>query len=288
MPHGSGSGIFAWPHTYAQLSLFLKNDRSRHPTVRGSSPIAGEVCDEGRSDLSYESYGTQYPTDRSIASPPSDNPRTNGTILRSRRPAYVSISSREHSFYQARGRGSDGVLVGLLDAVDALQRLRNSGEGNPPTAQDAQVSDQPTDMESRVPPNALIVQDVDGPMAAQHSLNSAANRRSRGSFSEVNDAPLDARAPHLSTDLHSCADTGDAAAGAPDYPLDDNTAPANNSTHEGAVPPPVDTRAPPAPPLRRVRARGVFIIGNGAPIRIDEVIEVHLRDGVDGQVDFVI
>lgn len=31
----------------------------------------------------------------------------------------------------------------------------------------------------------------------------------------------------------------------------------------------------------------VFVVGNGAPIKIDEGITVHLRDGADGRVDFV-
>ena len=58
--------------------------------------------------------------------------------------------------------------------------------------------------------------------------------------------------------------------------------------HEGSAEPQVNMNAPSTPPLRRVRTRGAFIIGNGAPIKIDEGIEVYLRDGADGQVDFVI
>ena len=58
-----------------------------------------------------------------------------------------------------------------------------------------------------------------------------------------------------------------------------------NST--GAALPTANVRGSSTPPHRRIRSRGVFIVGNGAPIKIDEGIEVHLRDGVEGQVDFV-
>jgi hypothetical protein len=116
-------------------------------------------------------------------------------------------------------------------------------------------------------PNVLIameVRDADGPVA------------------------VDVKGPRPSANPHSRAGPRNVAANAPVHPVDDATAPTHNPTHEGAAPPPVDTRAPSVPPLRRVRARGVFIIGNGAPIKIDEGIEVNLRDGVDGQVDFII
>lgn len=83
----------------------------------------------------------------------------------------------------------------------------------------------------------------------------------------------------------------------------DSTNPANNTVtpsngpapppndgpaYDNPAPPTVDMRDASVPPPRRVRARGVFIIGNGAPIRIDESIEVRLKDGVGGQVDFII
>lgn len=50
----------------------------------------------------------------------------------------------------------------------------------------------------------------------------------------------------------------------------------------------IDVRDPSAPSTRRVWTRGVFIIGEGAPVKIDESIEVHLRDGADRQVNFII
>jgi len=35
-------------------------------------------------------------------------------------------------------------------------------------------------------------------------------------------------------------------------------------------------------------ARGTFVIGRSAPVKIDKGIEVYLRSGADGEVDFVI
>jgi hypothetical protein len=71
-------------------------------------------------------------------------------------------------------------------------------------------------------------------------------------------------------------------------PPDDITVPIRGLTDGGAALPTVNLRAPPTSPPRCVRYRGIFIIGNSAPVKIDEGIEVHLRDGVNGQVDFII
>ena len=71
-------------------------------------------------------------------------------------------------------------------------------------------------------------------------------------------------------------------------PIDGPVPPNDDPTHDGPAPPTTNTRMPSVPPLHRVRARGVFIIGNCAPVKIDGGIEVHLRDGVGGQVDFII
>lgn len=126
------------------------------------------------------------------------------------RSPYIAISSREHSLYQARRRGScgsDGTPPRVLNAIDALRRLYNSDlrAVNLSTGERTQVSN---------PPSDIIF-----------------------------------------------------------------------ATKGGAYNTPEDIRNPPP---RRARARGVFIVGNGAPIKIDEGIEVRLRDGVDGQVDFII
>lgn len=62
----------------------------------------------------------------------------------------------------------------------------------------------------------------------------------------------------------------------------------NSNGSHGGTPPPQINIAPSTPPLHRIRTRGAFLIGNGAPMKIDESIEVRLRDGANGQVDFII
>ena len=303
---------------YAQLFFFpQRNNHSCHLIARESAPIAGETLNEERSELSYVSYSDTYITDHSIVSPPSDNPGTDGTTPRGRRSPYIAISSREHSLYQARRRGSDGSLAGLLDAVNALQCLSNSNSQitNLPAGQDIQASNQLIDIKNQIThpsgdpqdeptdpatsasnlPNVMKVQDIAGPTGTQHPFNTAAKRRSRGPFiCDVYGSPprVEGTRPsmdtHPSADPHSRADAENVTASAPGHSPNDATAPAHDPVPEDAMPPPVDTRAPPVPPLRPVRARGVFIVGNGAPIRIDEGIEVHLRDGTDGRIDFII
>ena len=41
-------------------------------------------------------------------------------------------------------------------------------------------------------------------------------------------------------------------------------------------------------PETKTRTRGVFVIGCSAPVRVDEGIEVYLRSGANGEVDFII
>jgi hypothetical protein len=41
-------------------------------------------------------------------------------------------------------------------------------------------------------------------------------------------------------------------------------------------------------PEARRWTRGAFVIGRAAPVKIDKGIEVYLRSGADGEVDFVI
>ena len=226
----------------------------------------------------------------------------NETAPCGRKAPYVAISSREHSLYQAHRRESDVALTGLLDTVDAPRRLSNSGKRF--IGEGAQVSNQPTDVEHASVDaqteltglvasainllNAAEVREVDDPMGARHPSSVAANRRSYGPFSEVYSAPLDIKGSQLFTGLHDRTETGNITADARVHLVDDGTAPTHSPMHGGAVLPPVDMRTSPAPLLHRVRVRGVFVIGNGAPIKIDEGIEVHLRDSVDGQIDFII
>ena len=287
---------------YARLFFSQRNGRSHHPVARKSAPITGEISNEG-SELSYVSYSDRYITDCSIASPSSDDSRICGTTPRGRRSPYIGISSREHSLYQARRRGSDGSVVRILDVVDALQRLSSSNNqaASLPIGQDVLAIDirneethPPVDPQgepagpvtpSRSLPNAMGVQGVDSPTRTHTS----ANRHSRGPLiREIYDTALRVEGPHFLTDPHSHADAENIAVDAPGHSVDGTATPAHDPMREDTRPPPVDSRAPPVARLRRVHVRGVFVIGHGAPIEIDEGIEVHLRDGTDGRIDFII
>lgn len=100
----------------------------------------------------------------------------------------------------------------------------------------------------------------------------------------IDDIPADANGPHNFADVQGCPCGVNRASSSSLSSACDPTAPNHGQMHGAPVV--VDVGVPYPPP--RVRARGVFIVGNAAPIRIDEGIEVHLRDGVDGQVDFII
>jgi len=206
------------------------------------------------------------------------------------------MSSGEHSLHNASRRGS----VGLLDAVGALQRLSNSDMriSNPLPSIDNRVAYHPVDarnestsgrdMAGSLQIRGIVpgVQDPDGFVGAQHPPRITANEDLHLPSGEVDTTPLDVEGPDLPTNPRSHVGAENATTTASAFPVDSTTAPVHNPAYEGTAPPPVNT--PSVPPLRRVRTRGIFIIGNGAPIKIDEGLEVHLRDGVDGQVDFII
>jgi hypothetical protein len=62
-----------------------------------------------------------------------------------------------------------------------------------------------------------------------------------------------------------------------------------NGDHPVQVKDPTDKDiAPTSVALRRVCTRGAFVIDNGAPVKIDEGINVCLKQGINGQVNFVI
>lgn len=190
-----------------------------------------------------------------------------------RRPPYVPISSGEHSLYQVRKRGLEGTLVGFLGAIDGPQYLLRS-EGsipNPPAGQDIQVSDQHSD--------ASPYRETQNEPTGSETLEN--NPSNRGEVNRGSSGTPDVRMPHNSLGQPA---PGNVVPGPFTDADDDVTLPINSSVREGTAPTTVN---PSISPLRRVRFRGVFIVGNGAPIKIDEGIEVHLRDGVDGQVDFV-
>ena len=257
---------------YAVVFVSQKSAYS-HSRSAHEPASADEDSDDDQSELSYASYPSWYPADRSVASPSSANSGTNRSTPHGS-PDIVMLSEDESC--RPHTRGLEESLVGLLDAVSGLQRLSNpDGQTpNPSTGHGNQVFGQPAVMEHQVthtsadPLNesggpttpgsnsqnvvfASGVRDADDLVGARNLLSVATNGRVHGPSGQVDDAP------------RSHEDTRNAA------------------------PPPTNTRAHPAPPLRRVRTRGVFIIGDGAPIRIDDGIEVHLRDGVDGQVDFI-
>ena len=248
-------------------------------TDLGSVLAPGQSCDgrldEERTELSYVSYEDQYYVDRSL--PPSDEPGSNGTSPRGPRSPYVAISSQERSLYLPYRRGT-GVLDepsgGALNAVDISQHLSSPNiRSNLSTGESPRVSNPPIDIESQ----------------AQHPSANAVD----SVLSEVSE---DVKNPLLAADPHSQAGVECVATSTPTHTtnntpqIHDTTAPIRNPNGpcEGATSSQADIRAPPAPPLRLVRTRGAFIIGNGAPIKIDESIEIHLIDCADGRVDFVI
>ena len=194
--------------------------------------------------------------------------------------------SEEQSPYHAHSRG----LGGLLEADDGLQPLSNSNNliHKSPTDIDNQVTCLPRDARNELT-GPIMFQKV-GVVAPRvqgtDDVVDTPNGRLRLPSSDA--TPSDVGGVHLPTDPRDRAATEDSTPTASTYPVNNPTPSIHNPIPEGAVPPPVDTRVPSVPPLRRVRARGVFIIGNGAPIKIDEGLEVHLRDGIDGQVDFII
>lgn len=247
----------------------MNGDHSHSPTAHEArSLIAREFPDERRSES-----GLSYATERSVVLSPSGDPvGPNEITPHGRRSPYVVVSSRDHTLYQARRSGTPA----RLDAIDSLDRRPPGSDEripSPPTSQDTEVPGQPAhtedDSTDRITPAISLpsapvdtgVQDMDSPKYQ----------------------PSTARNPHL--DKPSDDVEGNATAGTSTNPANDTTTPV---MHEGPALPTVNTRAPSVPPPRRVRARGVFIIGNGAPIKIDEGIEVYLRDGVGGQVDFII
>lgn len=217
------------------------------------------------------SYADECPTDRSIRSPSLSISGAKLSIPNGRRSPFVAISSREHSLYQVRNREPEGAVAGFLGAIDALQHLPRPDNQvpNPPASLDIPVSEQRPDAypfsETQYEPAASVT-----PRNTQPNTGEANNA---SGAPDVN-IPDNHRGHPASRNF---------AHGPFDDPHDDATAPIRISAREGAPP----TTNPSIPPLRRVRLRGVFIVGNGAPIKIDEGIEVHLRDGVDGQVDFL-
>lgn len=175
------------------------------------------VGDGERSELSYASDYTQYPTDRSItsSSPATRQSTPNGWIS-----PYAASFFRENS-YQARRHGLERPLVGLPEIPD------------PETG-------------------------------------------------GVDSTPLDPEiGVHYPQDLAASVETASGSSTEVDI-RDDTMPPFRGSAHAA------NSSAPHISHLHRVRFRGVFVVGNGAAIRIDESIGVYLRDGANGQVDFII
>ncbi|KAF9790782.1 hypothetical protein BJ322DRAFT_1017423 [Thelephora terrestris] len=190
------------------------NASSDIPSMGGSRTIAIPTLSNPTTRVFFPIRSPSLAIERSVGEiVPADDPMDaykDETVPHGSRLPFVAISSREHSMYRSRRRGSRG--SDGSSAAEVLQYL------------------------------------------PQHSRTSIADIR-------LNDIPEDIGSPTGPTDTP-------------------------NGLHGGTAPG-VSTRAP-SNPLRPIRTRGAFIIGNGAPIKIDDSLEVHLRDGADGQVDFII
>jgi len=251
----------------------VNGDHSRYPAVHESpSFIAGEFPDEGRSES-----GLSYATERPVLPPSSGDPTgTNETTPHGRRSPYVAVSSRDHSLYQARRSGSGGTPV-RLDATDALDRRPSGSDeqiSSPPTSQGTRVPDQPAHTENK----------TTDPITPTISLPSVPIDVGARNMDSSKCRPSTARNVHADEPPNGVE--GNATTGTSANPVNNTTTPID--THEDPEPPTANTRASSVPPPHHIRTRGVFIIGNSAPIKIDGDIEVHLRNGVGGQVDFII
>lgn len=262
-----------------------------------SSEAHHEEADEERSELSYASY--ENSADRSIPSP--NDPRSGRIAPHGPRPPYVAISPREHSFYQSRGhgsRGSDGLLTIIPSAIEGLQHLLNPNirAANQLSDENTQVFSPPTDTEDQTAgPPAATPNGVIGPTPSESSKFPDAAAPIRSRFSPVVtvgthlcDIAEDVKDFHPATDLQNLAGTEYIAVDASTHTTFNGPSHIRNGSRGGATPPTVDVRGPTAPPSRRVWTRGAFLIGNSAPVKIDERVEVRLRDGGNGEVDFII
>ena len=209
---------------------------------------SGKVRDEEQNDLSYPSYENRG---SSGLSPFFDGPGTNGITV--------------------HGRGSPDATDS--DARDEVVEASNELPGKT------------EELVGQIPPGGGLQEDHVEIRDAQRSLALSGVVSSgcpHGPLSNTEDIPVDVSGPRVFANVQGYAGSANHAGGS-------SVNFASNSTARGqtyGTPVVVDVGHPYPPP--RVRARGVFIIGNAAPIRIDEGIEVHLRDGVDGQVDFII
>ena len=265
----------------------LSAELSRYPAAC-DSPIAGEIPDDERSVLSNISYHNWYVTDRSIASPSSDDPWADWNARYDHRSPSTAMAG-EQPLTHAHRRGSGG----LLNIVDAPQLPSNSDKRIPngPTGIDNQMTYLPRDARNESTDPIMSVGSLQVGVAAPRvqgteDFADTQNGHLHPPSSDV--TPSSVEDPDLPMIPCGRMGTGDSTTNPSASPVNNATPPIQKAVSESAVPPQVGTRAPSVPPLRRARTRGVFIIGNGAPIKIDESLEVRLRDGINGRVDFII
>jgi hypothetical protein len=196
--------------------------------------------------------------------------------------------------YRHGSRGEDGSSARIHNVIKRLQHLTNQSvrATNSPTDEIAQVLSPPINVEEQtagLPAN--VPNEVTGPASPGSGgfpdAGVPTQPRCSSTVYRLFNISEDTDNPYLRTDPLHFTGTEYIAMDASTHITNDATRPAHNP-REGSTPPQSDTRGPPTPPSCRVRTRGAFIIGNGAPVKIDENIEVHLRDGVNGHVDFII
>ena len=142
---------------------------------------------------------------------------------------------------------------------------------SPPAGRGVQVSGRPSGLGWQTVPS-LRIEEVAS--LNQNSPSATPNEHLHTPCNNADGTPVVDEGPRISANLPGCT----RSANVTDNPINNLNMPTRDQT---------PVRAPSTPP-RRILVRGAFIIGNGAPIRIDESIEVRLRDSVGGHIDFII
>ena len=177
--------------------------------------------------------------------------------------------------FRRKLRGPDGSSTRIPNTIECL------GDSSNPNLQTAG---------SLASESTQIPGPFDRGNQAAHLTGNAQNEVIIIGGEHLSDTRENAKIPHPTTDPHNLPGAEPTSVDASLHTAGHGTGPTHSPNHpyEGAAPPPADVRAPSSPPFGRVRIRGAFVIGNGAPIKIDESIGVYLRDGANGEVDLII